>query len=207
MKLLICLKKTWLQLFEHYGEINIKYGCKQQWRAQADANATPVSYKYVMFYIPYCTFRRSFKEKCPLSGAKTQVKYVNPGALLLRSYRYILQCFYYIATETYCGTVQSSNIPKIPPPPQKNALKVNALSIVLEICPTPNPTLNLPDTVNKCKTDIKTYLLMQPCHNDFLICRFVLLCRNVITRDSNRSSKYISVLRELPKKLTVYENP
>ncbi len=26
---------------------------------------------------------------------------------------------------------------------------------MLEICPTPNPTLNLPDSVNKCKTDIK----------------------------------------------------
>ncbi len=26
---------------------------------------------------------------------------------------------------------------------------------MLEICPTPNPTLNLPDSVNKRKTDIK----------------------------------------------------
>ncbi len=24
---------------------------------------------------------------------------------------------------------------------------------MLEICPTPNPTLNLPDSVNKCKTE------------------------------------------------------
>ncbi len=45
------------------------------------------------FSVPYCTFRHSFKEKCPLSGAKTQVKYVNPGALLLRRYRYMLLCF------------------------------------------------------------------------------------------------------------------
>ncbi len=45
--------------------------------------ATPV-------YVPYCTFRRSFKEKCPLSGTKTQVKYVNPGT------------FYYVDIGTYC---------------------------------------------------------------------------------------------------------
>ncbi len=37
------------------------------------------------------------------------------------------------------------------------------------------------DSVNKCKTDIKTYLLMQPCHFNFLICRFELLYRTVIT--------------------------
>ncbi len=83
-------------------------------------------------------------------------------------------------------------------------------SILLEICPTPNPTLNLPDCVNKCKTDIKMYLLMQPCHFIFLICRFELLCWPVITQDSNRSSsppKYVSMLRELPNKRTFYENP
>ncbi len=34
------------------------------------------------------------------------------------------------------------------------AKKTNAL-FVLEICPTPNPTLNLPDRVDKSKTDIK----------------------------------------------------
>ncbi len=55
------------------------------------------------FYVPYCTFRRSFKEKCPLSGAKTQVKYMNPGTFVLSRYRYILLCFYYVATETYCS--------------------------------------------------------------------------------------------------------
>ncbi len=48
--------------------------------------ATPV-------YVPYCTFRRSFKEKCPLSGDKTQVKYMNLGAFLLCRSRYILLCF------------------------------------------------------------------------------------------------------------------
>ncbi len=32
---------------------------------------------------------------------------------------------------------------------------------MLEIYPTPNPTLNLPDSVDKCKPHIKTYLLKQ----------------------------------------------
>ncbi len=35
-------------------------------------------------------FRHSSKDKCPLSGAKTQVKYVNPGTLL------------YVDIGTYC---------------------------------------------------------------------------------------------------------
>ncbi len=67
------------------------------------------------------------------------------------------------------------------------SIKVIALS-----CPTQNPTLNLPYSVNKCKTDIKTYLLMRPCHFNFLICKFELLCQTVITRDKNRSSSPIS---------------
>ncbi len=81
---------------------------------------------------------------------------------------------------------------------------------MLEICTTPNPALNLPDSVDKCKTDIKTHLLMQLCYLNFLICRFELLRRTVDTRDSNQTSsplKYVSVLRELPKKPTLYENP
>ncbi len=63
------------------------------------------------------------------------------------------------------------------------------LKHVLEICPTPDPTLNLPDSVNKCKTDIKTYLLMQLFHFNFL----ELLCRTVITQDSNLSTSLYSV--------------
>ncbi len=39
---------------------------------------------------------------------------------------------------------------------------------MLEICPTLNPTINLPDSVDKCKTDIKTYLLMQPCYLKYM---------------------------------------
>ncbi len=54
----------------------------------------------------------------------------------------------------------------------------NECSILLEICPAPNPTLNLPEGVDKCKIDIKTYLLMQPCYLNFLICRFERFCRN-----------------------------
>ncbi len=131
-------------------------------------------------------FIDSFKEKC---SAKTQVKYVNRGAFLLCRYRYILLGFYYVATETYCGGSELKY--------QGLYLKVNALS-----CSTPNPTLNQPDSVNKYKTDIKTYLLMQSYHFSVLICRFELLCRTVTTRDLKRSSsppKYVSVLRELPK--------
>ncbi len=129
------------------------------------------------FYVPYCTFCLSFKEKCSLSGAKTQVKYLNPGMFLLRRYSYILLCFITLL-QKHIAVVQNSNI-------QGLFLKVNAIS-----CPTPNPTLNLPHSVNKHKTDIKTYLLKQTCHFDFLICRFQLLCQTLInvTRDSSWSS-------------------
>ncbi len=94
-------------------------------------------------YVPYCTFHRSFKEKCPLSGAKTQIKYLNPGTFLLCRYRYILLCFYYVDIGTYycvfitllqvhiavfitllqvhIAAVQNSNIRGL-------SLKVNALS-------------------------------------------------------------------------------
>ncbi len=131
-------------------------------------------------------------------------------ALKHRLNTWTLAYIYNVDIGTYCcvfitllqkriAAVQNENIPGL-------TLKVNALS-----CPTPNPTLNLPDSVEKFKTDIKTYLLMQPYHFNFLICRFELLCRTVInvTQDSNQSSppKYVSVLHKLPNKLTVYENP
>ncbi len=102
------------------------------------------------FYVPYCTFRRSFKEKCRLSGAKTRVQDVNPGTFLLWWYRYVLLCFYYVASGTYCGGSEF----KYPATVAKNEC-----SIVLEICPTPNPTLNLSDSVDKCKTDIVLFEL------------------------------------------------
>ncbi len=70
-------------------------------------------------------FRRSFKEKCPRSGAKTQVQYMNTGTFLLL-------CFYYVDIGTHCcvfimflqkriAAVQNSNI-------QGLSLKANALS-------------------------------------------------------------------------------
>ncbi len=87
-------------------------------------------------------------------------------------------CFYYVAKGTYCGGWEFKYPGSVPK---------NECSIVLEIYPTPNPTINLPDSANKWKTDIKTCLLMQPCHLNFLICRFELLCWTVITQDLNQS--------------------
>ncbi len=55
-------------------------------------------------------------------------------------------------------------------------------------------TLNLPDSVNKCKTDIKTYLWCNPLHG-------------IRTGSFPRLPKYVSVLRELPNKLAIHENP
>ncbi len=69
-----------------------------------------------------------------------QVKYLNPGMFLLCRYRYIFfYIVFYIAVfitllQKRIAAVQNSNV-----------------EIVLEICSTPNPTLNLPDSVNKCK--------------------------------------------------------
>ncbi len=94
-------------------------------------------------------------------------------ALKHRFNTWTLAHLYYVDIGTYCCVfitllqkhivaVQNSNI-------RGPSLKMNALS-----SPTPNPALNLLDSVNKCKTDIITYLLMQPCHFSFLICRFEL---------------------------------
>ncbi len=119
-------------------------------------------------------------------------------ALKHRLNMWTLAHFYYVDIGTYCcvfitllqvriAAVQNSNIRGL-------SLKVNALS-----CWKYALNQTQPDSVNKCKTDIKMYLLMQPCHFNFLICRFELFCWTVVTRDSNRSSslpKYISVLRE-----------
>ncbi len=119
--------------------------------------------------------------------------------------------FYYVDIGTYCCVFITLLYVRIAAEFKYPGTVIkNVCSIVLEICPTPNPTLNLPDSVNKCKTDIKMFLLMQPCYFNFLVCRFELLCRTVITRDSNQSSsppKCISILRELPKKCIVKENP
>ncbi len=69
-----------------------------------------------------CTFRRSFKEKCPLSGAKTQVKYVNPDTFLLRRYTVGTYCCVFITLlQKRIEAVQNSNIWGL-------SLKVNAPS-------------------------------------------------------------------------------
>ncbi len=143
----------------------------------------------------YLTARFAAVSKRNVPTIRTRAKTRVPGTFLLHWYRYVLLCFYYIASGTYCGGSEF----KYP-----GTVAKSECSILLEICPTPNPTLNLPDSVDKCKTDIKTHLLMQPCFLNFLICRFELFCRTVVTRDSNQSSsplKYISVLRELTNNL------
>ncbi len=55
-------------------------------------------------------------------------------------------CFYCVATEKYCGVSEFEVLGSVPK---------SQCSIVLEICPTPNTTLNIPDSVEKCKTDKK----------------------------------------------------
>ncbi len=75
----------------------------------------------------------------------------------------------------------------------------------LEVSPTPNPNLNLPESVNKCKSNIKMYSLMQPCYFIFLMqiwavllnCSltgfvpklFFTLCRVHTARFSNSSDR------------------
>ncbi len=45
---------------------------------------------------------------------------------------------------------------------------------------TPNLNLNLPESVNECKRDIKLYLLMQPCYVNLR--EFELFCQTVVSR-------------------------
>ncbi len=73
--------------------------------------------------------------------------------------------------------------------------------------PNPKPT----DSVDQCKTDIKT-MQQHGCrlHLNFLISRFELFCQTLVTRDSSKqvriyTYKYVSILRELQNKPTVYE--
>ncbi len=97
-------------------------------------NSYPCALFSKTFYMSYCTFRRSFEEKFPLSGAKTQVQYVNSGTFLLRSYRHVLLCFYNVALGTYCDGSEFK---------YRSTVAKNVCYIVLEICPTSNATLNL----------------------------------------------------------------
>ncbi len=45
---------------------------------------------------------------------------------------------------------------------------------------TPNLNLNLPESVNECKRNIKLYLLMQPCYVNLR--EFELFCQTVVSR-------------------------
>ncbi len=101
-------------------------------------------------------------------------------------------CVFITLLQKQIAAIQNSNIRTL-------FLKVNALSF-----PRPNPTLNLPDSVNKCKTDLKTYLLIKPCYFNFLICRFELFCRTVITQDyiSPTSPYSVSYQTNLPSMKT-----
>ncbi len=56
-------------------------------------------------------------------------------------YRHVLLHFYYASCGKYYGCSEFK----------------------YKISPTPNPILNLPDSVNKCKSDIKMHLLMLLC--------------------------------------------
>ncbi len=81
-------------------------------------------------------------------------------------------------------------------------------SMKLEVSLTPNPNLNLPESVNKCKSNIKR---IRWCSHAILtsLCRFELFCWTVVWRDSYRSfssPKCNAVSRELPSKLTELVN-
>ncbi len=141
-------------------------------------------------YLCTLSVRRRFlyRTACFAAVSKRNVHWV---ALIHRLNTWTLAHFYYVDISTYCyvfitllqkriAAVQNSNILSL-------SLKANALS-----CPTPNPTPNLTDSVNKCKTDIKTYLLKRLCHFNFLIYRFELLCRTVITLIQTRAARLSS---------------
>ncbi len=109
-------------------------------------------------------------------------------------------CVFITFLQVRIAAVQNSNI-------RGPSLKMNALSCWKYALHQTQP---LTYSIVLCKTDIKTHLLMHPCYLDFLICRFELFCWTVVIQNSNLSSsppKNVSVLRELPNKLTVYENP
>ncbi len=101
--------------------------------------------------------------------------------ILICWYRHILLYFYYVASGTCCSGSEFS---------YTGTVAKNVCSIVLEVCPTPNPNLILPDSVDNGKTDIETHLLMQLSSLNFLICRFELFRWTVVTvtQDSNWNS-------------------
>ncbi len=133
-------------------------------------------------YVPYCTFHAVSKRNA------LWVALINTGSIrehchvLLHSYRCILLCFY-----CYRNVLRRFRI------------KISGSVHKKWMLYPPNPSLNLADSVHKCKTDMKTYLLTHLCHYDSLINRFDLLYRTVFTQDSIRRSSP----PKLPNKLTV----
>ncbi len=125
---------------------------------------------------------------------------MNPGTLLLCRYTVGTYCCVFIMLlQKRDSAVQNSNIRGL-------SLKVNVLSCWKYALHQTQP-FTCPIVLTNAK-HITTYVLMQPCHFNFLICRCELFCQTLIPRNSNRSpspSKYVSVLRELPNKLTVWK--
>ncbi len=93
--------------------------------------------------------------------------------------------FYYVHIGTYCcvfkkvasGMYCSGSEFKY-----SGTIAKNECSIMLEICPTPNPTLNLHDRVDKCKTYYKNVFVEATVPFELPFCipyNFPNLCRHV----------------------------
>ncbi len=78
---------------------------------------------------------------------------------------------------------------------------------MLEICPTPNPTLNLPDS-KQIQILYKNVFVdaTVPFQLSYME-SWNALSKRDYTGFELELLAYVSVLRELPNKLTVYENP
>lgn len=92
--------------------------------------------------------------------------------------------FFYVGTNTlFCyissgfAMVQNLNV-------QEVSLNVNALSCWKINNPYTNPTLNLPDNFNKCRSDIKTYFSDATVLFIFIIHRFEVFRRTIISQES-----------------------
>ncbi len=152
-------------------------------------NATQAHSKYVLlntflqhrYYVPYCTLRGSFKVKCTCGFNKLPwhiFGYVDIG-----TYCCVCITLFQVCT----AVIHNSNIRGV------------SLLEILEISPTQNPTLNLPDSVNKCKSDIKTHLLMQSCYFNFLMQIWAVLLNHSFIG-------FVPELFKLPSKPTELEN-
>ncbi len=79
---------------------------------------------------------------------------------------------------------------------------------MLEICPTPNTTLNIPDSVNKLQSWYKNVFVDATVSFQlpYMQMRIALFNRDYTGFEPELLASYVSVLLELPNKLTVYEN-